>query len=104
MKEQIEEMTKVLKGMDRFDEARFGFYESYARAIYNAGYRKQSDDEMFRELDCFKNAIMDAFLSLCDYNDYNKINLLLIGNTIDRIYEDVVSKMKGADNEQREAD
>lgn len=29
---QIEEMVKVLKGMDRFDEAKFGFYESYARA------------------------------------------------------------------------
>lgn len=27
---QIEEMAEVLKGMDRLDEARFGFYESYA--------------------------------------------------------------------------
>ena len=65
-----------------------------AEALYNAGYRKQSDDEMFRALDCFKKAIVDAFLSLCNYNDYNKINLLLICNTIDRIYNDVVSKMR----------
>lgn len=45
MNNQIEEMAKVLKGMDRWDEARYGFYESYARALYNAGYRKQSEGE-----------------------------------------------------------
>lgn len=50
---QIEEMAKVLKGMDRLDEAKFGFYESYARAIYNAGYRKTSDlaEEIFAEIE-----------------------------------------------------
>ena len=45
MNKQIEEMAQVLKGMDRLDEARFGFYESYARTLYNAGYRKQSEGE-----------------------------------------------------------
>ena len=42
---QIEEMVEVLKGVDRWDQARLGYYESYAHAIYNAGYRKQSEGE-----------------------------------------------------------
>lgn len=38
---QIEEFVEVLKGVDRWYHAMLGYYESYAHAIYNAGYRKQ---------------------------------------------------------------
>ena len=44
-KEQIEEMAKVLKGVSPWEEARLGYYESKAEALYNAGYRKQSEGE-----------------------------------------------------------
>lgn len=33
---------------------------------------------------------MDEFLSLCDYNDFNKLNLLKISETIDDIYDKTV--------------
>jgi hypothetical protein len=69
----------------------FGFMTSLA----NAGYRKQSEDERFEAVDMFRNLITNKFIELCNYNDYGKINLLLIGETIDRIYDDVVAKMKG---------
>jgi hypothetical protein len=45
-----------------------------------------------KDLDDFRNEIMDRFLSLCDYNDYNKLTLLRIGETIDEIYGKYVSK------------
>jgi hypothetical protein len=66
-----------------------------AEALYNAGYLKQSEDEIFEAVDMFRNLLTNKFIELCNYNDYGKINLLLIGETIDRIYDDVVAKMKG---------
>lgn len=66
-----------------------------AEALYNVGYRKQSEDERFEAVDMFRNLLTNKFIELCNYNDYGKINLLLIGEAIDRIYDDVVAKMKG---------
>lgn len=45
-----------------------------------------------KDLDDFRNEIMDKFLSLCNYNDYNKLTLLRIGETIDEVYDKYVSK------------
>lgn len=45
-----------------------------------------------KDLDDFRDEIMDRFLSLCNYNDYNKLTLLRIGETIDEIYSKYVSK------------
>ena len=45
-----------------------------------------------KDLDGFRNEIMEKFLSLCNYNDYNKLTLLRIGETIDEIYYKYVSK------------
>lgn len=40
-----------------------------------------------RLIDEFKNEVMSKFIELCRGNDYNKLTLLRIGDTIDRIYE-----------------
>ena len=40
-----------------------------------------------RLIDAFKSEIMNRFIELCRGNDYNKLTLLRIGETIDRIYE-----------------
>ena len=40
-----------------------------------------------RLIDEFKSEIMSKFIELCRGNDYNKLTLLRIGDTIDRIYE-----------------
>lgn len=45
-----------------------------------------------KALDDFKDDIMDKFLSLCDYNDYKRLTLLKIGETIDKSYYTYVSK------------
>jgi rubrerythrin len=70
MKEQIEEMTKVLKGMDRFDEAKFGFYESYAQSIYNAGYRKQKEGEWITSDIPQEKYVCSVCGGACWYYDY----------------------------------
>ena len=41
----------------------------------------------FEAVDKFREELMDKFMDLCDYNDFNKINLLTISETIDRIYD-----------------
>lgn len=49
--------------------------------------------DKFEAVDKFRDELMDEFLSLCDYNDYNKINLLTIGEAIDRIYDKCIADM-----------
>lgn len=44
------------------------------------------------DLEEFRNEIMDKFLSLCNYNDFNKLTLLRIGETIDQIYDKYCSR------------
>ena len=38
-------------------------------------------------LDKFRNELMDHFIDMCGGNDYNKLNLLTIGDAIDAIYD-----------------
>ena len=40
-----------------------------------------------RLIDDFKNEVMRKFIELCRGNDYNKLSLLKIGETIDRTFE-----------------
>lgn len=40
-----------------------------------------------KDLQDFRDSIMNEFLSLCNYNDYNKLTLLRIGETIDKMYD-----------------
>lgn len=49
--------------------------------------------DKFKAVDKFRDELMDKFMSLCNYNDYNKINLLLIGETIDQIYDKCIADM-----------
>lgn len=58
-------------------------------------YRKQSENETLEAIDKFRSALMDEFLRLCCYNDYSKLTLLKIGDTIDRVYDKCIESMKG---------
>lgn len=48
-------------------------------------------------IDGFKNELMDKFITLCCGNDYNKLTLLKIGDTIDRIYDEHIDKYTNID-------
>lgn len=39
--------------------------------------------DKFKVADKFSEELMDEFMSLCNYNDFGKINLLVIGETVD---------------------
>ena len=51
----------------------------------------------FEAVDKFRNELMDKFLLLCAYNDYNKLSLLTIGETVDRTYEKCINDMVNDD-------
>ena len=56
--------------------------------------------DKFEAIDMFKDRVMDEFISLCNYNDFDKINLLTIGDTVDRIYDECIEEIqKGEENE-----
>lgn len=48
----------------------------------------------FEAIDKFRDELMDEFLDLCNYNDFNKINLLTIGDVVDRIYDKCIEEMQ----------
>lgn len=53
--------------------------------------------DKFEAVDNFRNLIMNRFIELCNYNDYGKINLLTIGETVDRIYDKCIEDMVNED-------
>lgn len=92
MNKQIEEMANDIEVIGC--NGRIDFYRT-AEILYNAGYRKQSEEAIIDYLYEFKSLLTNKFIELCNHNDYGKINLLLIGDTIDETFDDVVEKMKG---------
>ena len=53
--------------------------------------------DKFEAVDKFRNLIMNKFIELCNYNDFGKINLLTIGETIDKIYDKCIEDMVNED-------
>lgn len=99
---QIKEMAEVLChscGNECFknEDGLTDCYACKARLLYAAGFRKQSEDEVLEALDKFRDLLVNKFIELCNYNDYGRINLLLIGETIDRIYDRCVDDLKGGE-------
>ena len=94
---QIEEMAKDIACKTAWDEDEIPTINCLetAKRLYCEGYRKQSENEALEAIDKFRSALMDKFIDLCRGNDFNKINLLLIGETIDRTFDDAVAKMGG---------
>ena len=48
---------------------------------------KLTDNEIVKALEKFRNEVVDKFIIMCDGNDYNKLNLMSIVDTIDCIYD-----------------
>ena len=52
---------------------------------------------MERYIDKFRDELMDKFLRLCNYNDFSKLNLEKIADTINEIYDKCVVDTPTAD-------
>lgn len=48
-------------------------------------------------IDNFRDALMDEFLRLCNYNDFSKLTLEKIADTINEIYDKCVDDMRKED-------
>ena len=48
-------------------------------------------------IDKFRDELMDKFLRLCNYNDFNKLNLEKIADTINEVYDKCVVDTPTAD-------
>jgi hypothetical protein len=55
----------------------------------------------FEVIDKFRDELMDKFMSLCNYNDFDKINLLTISETIDRIYDKIIADIIDEDENNK---
>ena len=58
--------------------------------------------ECYDELELFKNMLIDEFLRLCNYNDYNKLTLLKIGDVVDECFDKSIETIKNMRKEDKE--
>lgn len=47
----------------------------------------------YESMDTFRNELMDKFLYLCNYNDFSKLNLEKIADTINEIYDKCIDNI-----------
>jgi hypothetical protein len=51
-------------------------------------------EEVLYAVDKFRSDLMGKFIDLCRGNDYNKLTLLKIGDTVDQIYDKQIAELK----------
>ena len=56
--------------------------------------------ECYDELELFRDMLIDEFLRLCNYNDYNKLTLLKIGDVVDECFEKSIEIIKDMRKEE----
>ena len=44
--------------------------------------------EICKAIDNFQSDLMNAFIDVCNGNDFNKITLIKIGEIVDKVYDD----------------
>lgn len=49
----------------------------------------------FEIIDKFRKMLDDRFLCLCNYNDFDELNLLTISETISDVYDECIAEMVG---------
>ena len=52
------------------------------------------------ELELFRNMLISEFIRLCNYNDYNKLTLLKIGDVVDECFEKSIEIIKNMRKEE----
>ena len=52
------------------------------------------------ELELFRNMLISEFIRLCNYNDYNKLTLLKIGDVVDECFEKSIEIIKDMGKEE----
>lgn len=60
--------------------------------------------ECYDELELFRNMLMDKFLRLCNYNDYNKLTLLKIGDVVNECFDKSIETIKKTQQDMRKED
>lgn len=87
---QIEKIVKDLHSAYAINKL---YTEDVAEYLYNAGYRKASE-VVIEAVDDFQSRIRNIFLNMCDYNDYNTLNLLQIDSAIECLFDAFVAELK----------
>ena len=56
--------------------------------------------DRYYELELFRNMLISEFIRLCNYNDYNKLTLLKIGDVVDECFEKSIEIIKNMRKEE----
>lgn len=86
------------------DDAELHMSGKYALATFDLLNRKDVEierlkDTKFKVIDKFRDTLADEYLRLCNYNDFNKLNLERIVDTLNEVYDNLVNEMVGEHNE-----
>ena len=53
--------------------------------------------DRYEAVEKFRDALMEKFLRLCNYNDFSKLNLEKIADTVNEIYDKCIGDMRKED-------
>lgn len=56
--------------------------------------------ECYDELELFRDMLIDEFIRLCNYNDYNKLTLLKIGDVVNECFDKSIEIITEKESEQ----
>lgn len=59
------------------------------------------DKHISDEFELFRNMLMNEFLRLCNYNDYNKLTLLKIGDVVNECFDKSLEAIKKTQGEMK---
>lgn len=83
---QVEEMTKIIESVGKWEECTFGYYKSKAKALYDAGYRKQSEwiiaDEYLPDEEGKYIVALEGRITIQRFNPRDEINKMWWKNYI----------------------
>lgn len=54
----------------------------------------------YDELELFRDMLIDEFIRLCNYNDYNKLTLLKIGDVVNECFDKSIETITEKESEQ----
>lgn len=66
------------------------FHVVISALCFSTTQPRKEDEKMcecYDELELFRDMLIDEFLRLCNYNDYNKLTLLKIGDVVDKCFD-----------------
>lgn len=94
----MSDREKLIELIEKWNKDEFALgYASYELADYlianNVVIQKQGEMDSLEAVDKFRDELMSKFLRLCNYNDFSKLRLEKIADTINDVHDKCIDDL-----------